>query len=180
MISRDQEAKIFEHLNQAPSARGFVIAMVDVFDNMLDNLIQKVFRKDDYAVKYAVEPLLGSMGPLADLNVRLKLVYGLGVITQPLYQDIERLIGLRDFLNRQGHEYRMMDPEITEPLKALHMVVNMEVQPFSMPAPVMDLDPSLYQMQQARQEQIIRSALILAVVDACNDMVRSHPLLAGG
>ncbi|GAA3538693.1 MltR family transcriptional regulator [Zobellella aerophila] len=180
MINHKQEAEIFEHLNRAPSARGFIIAMVDVFDNMLDQLIQKVFRKDDYAVKFAVEPLLGSMGPLADLNVRLKLIYGLGVIAQPLYQDIEQLIKLRDFLNRQGNEYRMIDPEITESLKSLHMVANMEVQPFAMPAPVADLDPSLYQMQLVRQEQVIRSALILAVADACNEMMRSNPLLAGG
>ncbi len=35
-----------------------------------------VFRKDDYAVKYAVEPLLDGDGPLGDLSVRLKLIYG--------------------------------------------------------------------------------------------------------
>ncbi|OXS16699.1 MltR family transcriptional regulator [Zobellella denitrificans] len=179
MISREQEAEIFERLHRSPSARGFVIAMVEVFDDMLDQLIQKVFRKDDYAVKFAVEPLLGTMGPLADLAVRLKLVYGLGIISQQLYQDIDRLIKLRDYLNSQGHEYRLADPEIAEPLKALHMVAAMEVQPFTAPPPAGELDPGLLQMQQQRQEQVIRSALALAVVAACADMTRANPLLAG-
>ncbi|WP_375057566.1 MltR family transcriptional regulator [Zobellella sp. DQSA1] len=179
MISREQEADIFERLNQTPSARGFVIAMVEVFDDMLDQLIQKVFRKDDYAVKFAVEPLLGTTGPLADLAVRLKLLYGLGIISQQLYQDIDRLLKLRDYLNSQGQEYRLTDPEVAEPLKALHMVAAMEVQPFVVPSPAGDLDPSLLQMQQQRQEQVIRSSLALAVVAACNEMMRSNPLVAG-
>ncbi|PSJ46316.1 MltR family transcriptional regulator [Zobellella endophytica] len=179
MISHEQEAEIFERLNRAPSARGFVIAMVEVFDDMLDQLIQKVFRKDDYAVKFAVEPLLGTMGPLADLTVRLKLIYGLGIISQQLYQDIDRLLRLRDFLNSQGQEYRLTDPEIAEPLKALHMVAAMEVQPFSVPVAATDLEPALLQMQQLRQEQVIRSALALAVAGACSEMMRNNPLFAG-
>lgn len=178
MINHEQEAEIFEHLNRAPSARGFIIAMVDVFDDMLDQLIQKVFRKDDYAVKFAVEPLLGTMGPLADLAVRLKLIYGLGIISQKLYQDIDRLLRLRDDLNSQGQEYRLTDPEIAEPLKSLHMVASMEVQPFAGPMAPSELDPALLQMHQLRQEQVIRSALALAVAGACNEMMRNNPLFA--
>ncbi|WP_266099307.1 MltR family transcriptional regulator, partial [Klebsiella michiganensis] len=41
------------------------------------------------AVKYAVEPLLDGDGPLGDLSVRLKLIYGLGVISRAEYEDAE-------------------------------------------------------------------------------------------
>ncbi|MBF4190326.1 hypothetical protein ISX56_34390, partial [Serratia ureilytica] len=49
-------------------------------DEAINVLVVQVFRKDDYAVKYAVEPLLSGSGPLGELSVRLKLMYGLGVI----------------------------------------------------------------------------------------------------
>jgi mannitol operon repressor len=179
MLNREQEAEIFERLQHSPSARELVIAMVDVFDDMLDQLIQRVFRKDDYAVKFAVEPLLGTMGPLADLAVRLKLLYGLGILSQSLYQDLDRLIALRDYFNSQGREYRLTDPEVAGPLKALHMVAAMEVPPFAAPPPAGELDPGLQQMQQQRQEQVIRSALALAVVAACNEMTKANPLISG-
>lgn len=51
----------------------------------------KVFRKDDYAVKYAVEPLLEGDGPLGKLSVRLKLLFALGAISREVYEDISIL-----------------------------------------------------------------------------------------
>lgn len=72
----------------------------------------QVFRKDDYAVKYAVEPLLDGDGPLGDLSVRLKLIYGLGVLNRQEYEDAELLMALREELNHDGNEYTFTDDEI--------------------------------------------------------------------
>ena len=74
----------------APSAKGddkfittdylqqcrFLIAAVELLTEAVNILVLQVFRKDDYAVKYAVEPLLDGSGPLGDLSVRLKLMEG--------------------------------------------------------------------------------------------------------
>ncbi len=58
--------------------RSFLMAAVDLLAEALNILVVQIFRKDDYAVKYAVEPLLVGDGPLSELSVRLKLVYALG------------------------------------------------------------------------------------------------------
>jgi mannitol operon repressor len=62
-----------------------LIAAVELLTEAVNILVLQVFRKDDYAVKYAVEPLLDGSGPLGDLS--LKLIYGLGVISRHEYED---------------------------------------------------------------------------------------------
>lgn len=89
----------------------------------------QVFRKDDYAVKYAVEPLLDGDGPLGDLSVRLKLIYGLGVINRQEYEDAELLMALREELNHDGNEYAFTDDEILGPFGELHCVAALPPPP---------------------------------------------------
>ena len=177
MEKRDQESDILERLNEAATARGFFIATVEIFDEAVDRLVQRVFRKDDFAVKYAVEPLLHHAGPLGDLSVRLKLVYGIGLISQPLYQDIEGLIRLRDFLNSVGSEFTFTSPEILKPIKELNTVQEMGVVQLDIAPPEDDTDIAFYNMQRARQEQVIRSALALAVASICSQLSKDNPLL---
>lgn len=92
-------------------------------------LVLQVFRKDDYAVKYAVEPLLDGDGPLGDLSVRLKLIYGLGVISRAEYEDAELLMALREELNHDGNEYSFTDDEILGPFGELHCVAALPPTP---------------------------------------------------
>ena len=76
------ENQVLEKLNAGKTVRSFLIAAVELLAEALNVLVVQVFRKDDYAVKYAVEPLLSGSGPLGELSVRLKLMYGLGVISR--------------------------------------------------------------------------------------------------
>lgn len=80
MIEKKQafENRVLEHLNAGKTVRSFLMAAVDLLAEALNILVVQIFRKDDYAVKYAVEPLLVGDGPLSELSVRLKLVYALG------------------------------------------------------------------------------------------------------
>ena len=68
------ENRILERLNKKKSVRGFLLTVIELLSEAVDILVLQVFRKDDYAVKYAVEPLLAGTGPLAELPVRLKLI----------------------------------------------------------------------------------------------------------
>ncbi len=122
MVAPVNETLILEKLNAAPTVRGFFIASVDVFNDAIDQLIQRIFRKDDFAVKSVVGPLLDSTGPLGDLSVRLKLLYGLGVLPDPIYQDINDIIKLRNQLNSDGEEYTFTDPFIISAIKNLNLV----------------------------------------------------------
>ncbi len=105
------ENRVLERLNAGKTVRSFLIATVELLTEAVNILVLQVFRKDDYAVKYAVEPLLEGKGRSA-ISVRLKLIYGLGVISRAEYEDAELLMALREELNHDGNEYSFTDDEI--------------------------------------------------------------------
>lgn len=152
------ENRVLERLNAGSSVRCLLIAAAEMLAEAVNMLVVQVFRKDDYAVKYAVEPLLHGDGPLGELSVRLKLIYGLGVINRNEYEDCERLIALREALNNDGNEYRFTDDEIVGPLGVLHCVSTLP------PCPDFARDDAeLRVMQQQRYQQVVRSTMVLSL-----------------
>ena len=123
------ENRVLERLNAGKTVRSFLITAVELLTEAVNLLVLQVFRKDDYAVKYAVEPLLDGDGPLGDLSVRLKLIYGLGVINRQEYEDAELLMALREELNHDGNEYAFTDDEILGPFGELHCVAALPPPP---------------------------------------------------
>lgn len=154
------ENRVLEHLNAGQTVRRFLITAVALLSEAVNLLVLQVFRKDDYAVKYAVEPLLDGDGPLGELSVRLKLIYGLGIISRKEYEDAELLLALREELNDDHHEYAFTDDEILGPFGELHCVNTLP------PAPVFDhSDSELLAMQHQRYQQMIRSTMVLSLTE---------------
>ena len=153
------ENRVLEHLNAGNSVRSLLIAAVEMLTEAVDMLVLQVFRKDDYAVKYAVEPLLDGNGPLGNMSVRLKLIYGLGVISRADYEDCELLMALREELYHDGTEYAFTDDEILGPFGELHCVSALP------PAPTPVDDPELATMQKLRYQQIVRSTMVLSLTE---------------
>ena len=152
------ENRVLERLNCGRSVRCLLIAAVDMLTEAVDRLVGQVFRKDDYAVKYAVEPLLQGDGPLGELSVRLKLIYGLGVINRNEYEDCERLMALCEALNHDRNEYRFTDDKVAGPVSALHCVDRWPSCPN-----LSSHDTELRAMQQQRYQQVLRSTLVLSL-----------------
>ncbi|MGF1687084.1 MltR family transcriptional regulator [Photobacterium japonica] len=175
MANSDQETDILERLNDAQTVRGFFIAAIAVFDESVEGLLQRIFRKDDFVVKSVVEPLLSQSGPLGEITVRLKLLLGLGVVADAVYHDIDAMMKLRDFLNRDGNEYRFTDAAILDVIKELHAVKNMGMVQLDVMPPDDDTDMTFYQMQLARQEQVIKSTMALAIAGICNELGKDSP-----
>ncbi|KFC00013.1 mannitol operon repressor [Trabulsiella guamensis ATCC 49490] len=154
------ENRVLERLNAGKTVRSFLITAVDLLTEAVNILVLQVFRKDDYAVKYAVEPLLDGDGPLGDLSVRLKLIYGLGVISRAEYEDAELLMALREELNHDGNDYVFTDDEILGPFGELHCVAALP------PAPQFDTsDADLLAMQKQRYQQVVRSTMVLSLTE---------------
>ncbi len=154
------ENRVLERLNYGRSVRSFLIAAVELLAEAVNILVIQVFRKDDYAVKYAVGPLLSGQGPLGELSVRLKLIYGLGVINRHEYEDCDLLMALREELNHDGTDYRFTDDEILGPFGELHCVAAWPPRPdFSTE------DTKLRAMQQQRYQQIVRSTMVLSLTE---------------
>ena len=150
------ENRVLERLNAGKTVRSFLIAAVELLTEAVNILVLQVFRKD----KYAVEPLLDGDGPLGDLSVRLKLIYGLGVLNRQEYEDAELLMALREELNHDGNEYTFTDDEILGPFGELHCVAALP------PAPHFDnSDPELYAMQKLRYQQVVRSTMVLSLTE---------------
>lgn len=152
------ENRVLERLNAGRTARSFFAMAVELLNEAIDLLVVQVFRKDDYAVKYAVEPLLLGSGPLGELSVRLKLVYGLGVISRNEYEDAELLLALREALNDDSTDYRFTDDELLGPFGELHCVERLPPQPNFDGA-----DKELHTLLQQRYQQMIRSTLVLSL-----------------
>ncbi|AXF77686.1 MltR family transcriptional regulator [Erwinia tracheiphila] len=154
------ENRVLERLNAGRTVRSFMIAAMELLSEAVNLLVIQVFRKDDYAVKYAVEPLLMGDGPLGELSVRLKLIYGLGVITRNEYEDAELLMTLCEALKDESADYRFTDDEMLGPFTELHCVATLPACP--------DLsgdDAGLGPMLQQRYQQVVRSTLVLSLTE---------------
>lgn len=158
------ENRILERLNARQTLTGFIQTAVGLLSEAVDQLILQAFRKDDYAVKYAVEPLLEGSGPLANLPVRLKLIYALGVISRNEYEDVELLLALNNELAHENKIYSFTDDEILGPINMLHCMTTLPPPP-TLHLPEDVVDDALRTMQEQRYQQMVRSTLVLSITD---------------
>ncbi len=158
------ENRILERLNARQTLTGFIQTAVGLLSEAVDQLILQAFRKDDYAVKYAVEPLLEGSGPLANLPVRLKLIYALGVISRDEYEDVELLLALNNELAHENKIYSFTDDEILGPINMLHCMTTLPPPP-TLHLPEDVVDDALRTMQEQRYQQMVRSTLVLSITD---------------
>lgn len=155
------ENRVLESLNAAKTVRSFMLKAVELLTEAVSILMLQIFRKDDYAVKYAVEPLMTGTGPLGELSVRLKLIYGLGMISRKEYEDAELVLALGEELAHDESAYRFTDDEILGPIAELHCVDMLPTPPAQ--AAGEPVDPLLAPMQQQRYQQVVRSTLVLSL-----------------
>ena len=156
------ENRVLESLNAAKTVRGFMLKAVELMAEAVSILMVQIFRKDDYAVKYAVEPLMTGSGPLGELSVRLKLIHGLGVISRKEYEDAELVMALGEELIHDDSDYRFTDDEILGPVAELHCVSALPTAPVLLVGGEA-VDPLLIPMQQQRYQQVVRSTLVLSL-----------------
>ncbi|MGB2079047.1 MAG: MltR family transcriptional regulator [Vibrio sp.] len=168
------ETQALEILNQAVNVRGFFMAAVDIIQQSVETLMKRIFLKDDFAVQSVVGPLLQQSGPLGDLSVRLKLLFGLGALPSEIYYDIIKFVEIRNFLNNEAVEYQFTDSAIMAQLKDIS-----KMQAYAYLTPTLDSDAeedmAFYQMQQERQHQMLKSGLCLAVIEICQALDKESP-----
>lgn len=107
--------------------------------------------------------------------MRLKLLYGLGVLPDNVYHDIEDIIKIKNTLNSDASDYEFTDPNILEPITKLNLVQSLGMVQLQVSEPDDDIDLEFYQLQLQRQQQIIKSGLSLAIVEICNELDKESP-----
>ncbi|SCB75076.1 mannitol operon repressor [Gilliamella bombicola] len=162
-----QEDTILEKLNQQADIHSLLAVAIKLINDNVNKLILKVFRKEPHAIKFVIPSLVGKNGPLNDTSVCLKLLYALGIISREDYEDIELLIAILDELEQDDRQYTYLDDEILGPISLLHDMVlppswESQREKAKQSGIVDTLKSSMY---QNRYQQMIRSALIIAITE---------------
>lgn len=166
-----------EQLSEIATVRGFLAITSQQIAQQVELLIQRVFRKTDFALKSVVDSLFEHQGPLAELPVRLKLLLGLGVISPELYQDIHALLELKIQLSDEIDEPQFSSPKVITLAQKLHAAdFHLIANVLKQKSPLENKDSMLVQMQQRRLEKVIRSSLILAVSHILSALAIDSPL----
>lgn len=166
-----------EQLAQTHHIRHFIQLACDELANQLDQLIERVFRKTDFALKSVVDSLFEHKGPLAELSVRLKLLLGLGVISPQVFEDISLFLEFKHHLNDEQEEPVFSHPAVIQFAKDLHFVDFSLISELLKQKPNLDnKDSMLVQMHQMRLEKVVRSSLVLALMEIGEQLDVESPL----
>lgn len=174
-IHTNNESELLEELAGSANAAECLLCAYDVLEDMLDALLKSIFHKDDYSVKFVVEPLLTSDGPLGEILVRTKLLLGLGVISKEVYDDIEVFVTLKEWVKVQEGKISFWDQDIVFELNRINAVQKMMPIDYA-PELVEGMSDDMQQMFLERHFQKVRSTIVLAVNDIHQQLARENAL----
>ncbi len=174
-IHPTHETELLEALSEAEGAGEILMAAFDALDDTVDALLQNIFHKDDYSVKFVVEPLLTSSGPLGDITVRTKLLLGLGVLSKEVYDDIEIFVTLKEFAKLEGEKINFMDVNVIFELNKVNAIQKIMAIDYD-PSLVEGMSGPMLEMFQGRHNQKVQSTIVLAITDIVNELCRDNAL----
>lgn len=174
-IHSSHEVELLEELAESANAAECLLCAYDVLEDMLDTLLKSIFHKDDYAVKFVVDPLLTSDGPLGEILVRIKLLLGLGVISKQTYDDIEVFVTLKEWVKVQEGKVDFWDQDIVFELNRVNAIQKIMPIDYS-PELVEGLNDEMKAMFLDRHFQKVRSTIVLAVNDIHQQLARENAL----
>ncbi|CAH0528745.1 MltR family transcriptional regulator [Vibrio hippocampi] len=170
------ETELLEALSDAKDASECLLAAYDAIDDTLDTLINRVFSKEDHAVKYVVDPLLKSDGPLGDIMVRAKLLLGLGVISKGVFDDIEVFVTLKEWTKFKENKVSFTEVDVIFELNKVQAIQNS--MPIVYDETMIDgLDEVMLAMFLERHYQRVKSTIILAITELVATLCSDNPLL---
>lgn len=165
---------IYERLNQTHSIQDFVIESVDLFEQMVDKLINRVFRKADFAIQSVVDSLFMTSGPLFELTIRLKVLLGLGVINQQVFEDINYFLQFKADLEKDNQTYSFDHPIVFQFIQKLHFCPQHQLDNIEFEE--QDKQSLLYQVKALRREKLLRSCLMLTLSEIYQQLEIESPL----
>ncbi len=174
-IHTDHATELLEELAESANAAECLLCAYDVLEDMLDALLKSIFHKDDYAVKFVVDPLLTNDGPLGETLVRIKLLLGLGVISKSVYDDIEIFVTLKEWVKLEEGNVDFWDKDIIFELNRIHAIQKTMPIDYS-PELLHDMSDDMSNMFLERHFQKVRSTIVLAVTDIHQQLAKDNVL----
>ncbi|MDA0143365.1 MltR family transcriptional regulator [Vibrio sp. RW] len=174
-IHPSHETELLEALSEAESAGACLMAAYDALDDTVDAVLKNIFKKDDTAIKFVVEPLLNSGGPLGEIMIRGKLLLGLGVISKELYDDLEVFVTLKEWAKIQGEDTSFTEVDVIFELNKVHAI--QRIMPIEYDAKMVEtMSGPMLQMFLGRHHQKVKSTIVLAITDIINTLCRDNAL----
>jgi mannitol operon repressor len=174
-IHTNHESELLEELAESANAAECLLCAYDVLEDMLDALLKSIFHKDDYAVKFVVDPLLTNDGPLGEILVRTKLLLGLGVISKEAYDDIEVFVTLKEWVKIQEGKVSFWDQDVVFELNRINAIQKMMPIEYA-PELLEGMSDDMQQMFLERHFQKVRSTIVLAVNDIHQQLAKENAL----
>lgn len=174
-ISSEHETELLEALADSQTASECLMTAYDALEDTVDALLKAIFHKEDYSVKYVVDPLLTNDGPLGEILVRTKLLLGLGSISKEVYDDIEVFVTLREWAKIEGDKVSFNDPNVLFELNRVNSISTIMPLEFDEEI-VSSLSGSTLDMFLARHFQKVRSTIVLAITDIIQSLGRDNAL----
>lgn len=166
-----------DKLSEESTLKGFLTLANQLFASEVEQLIERVFRKTDFALKSVVDSLFEHQGPLSDLSVRLKVLLSLGVISPKVFEDISLFLEVKHHLIEEEEDFGFSHPAVVQFAKDLHHIDFFPINELlNNKLSINNKDSMLFQMQQMRLEKMIRSSLILAVTEIDEQLKVDSPL----
>lgn len=166
-----------DKLSEESSLLGFFTLANQLLAKDVEQLIERVFRKTDFALKSVVDSLFEHQGPLADLSVRLKVLLGLGVISPKVFEDISLFLEVKRHLKDEEEEVAFSHPAVIQFAKDLNHIDFLPINELlNTKNTIGNKDSMLFQIQKMRLEKIIRSSLILAITEIDEQLNVESPL----
>ncbi len=157
------ESELLDAISEASDPSEIIRAAFDVLDDTLDMLLKHIFYNDDFAVKYLVNSLLTTDGPLGDIMVRAKLLLALGVIDKTTYQDLAIFINLKTWTTLTNEVISFTDQDIIFELNQLSPIKQSMLIEFDQHL-IKNLKEPMLGMQLSRHTEKVRSMIILTVM----------------
>ncbi|WP_261816026.1 MltR family transcriptional regulator [Vibrio gallicus] len=174
-ISSEYETELLEALADSQNACECLMTAYDALEDTLDALLKAIFYKEDYAVKYVVDPLLTNEGPLGEILVRTKLLLGLGSISKEIYDDIEIFVTLREWAKIEGDKVSFSDPNVIFELNRIHTISAIMPIEFNNDI-VTTLSGTTLDMFLVRHFQKVRSTIVLAITEIIHSLSKDNEL----
>ncbi len=158
------ESELLDAISEATDPDEILRAAFDALDDTLDLLLRTMFYQDDFSVKYLVNSLLTTDGPLGDMMVRAKLLLALGLIDKTTYQDLDIFTNLKAWTKLSDKSISFTDQDIIFELNRLSPIKRNLLIEFDQGL-IKNLEEPMLKMHLSRHQEKVRSMIILAVIE---------------
>ncbi|EGR0144549.1 MltR family transcriptional regulator [Vibrio alginolyticus] len=168
-IHLPNESELVEVIAEADDPSSVIVAAYHALDDAIGAVMQRMLSRNEQAVQYIVDPLMGSAGPLGDIKVRAGLLLGLGVVSREVYADLEVFLRLKEYCEDASKPVSFTDLYVLTELRSIEAIKRTMPIEYD-PSMISGLSEMMMKMFIERHNQKVRSTIVLAITDLVSQL----------